>query len=243
MATYNGSLFVREQLYSILEQLDVGDEVVVVDDASSDDTPAVVASIGDSRIILIRSAENQGHVRAFEKAVSSATGRYIFLADQDDLWPEGRVPVMLDALGRYAVVVGNFVSFRDDLPPGEVALPLRGQDSGGGLKNLCGVLAGRRSYFGSAMAFRREIVPVFLPIPGYAEAHDLWLAIVGILTGGIGHIEECVLLRRLHGGNLTPAKRRPLAHVLRSRVLMLRAMFEVLRRRSSIGVGRSRAVS
>jgi glycosyltransferase involved in cell wall biosynthesis len=238
MAAYNGSPFVREQLESILDQLGPSDEVIVVDDASTDDTPAVVEAVGDPRITLIRRTRNLGHVRAFEHAISVAAGRYIFLADQDDVWIEGRVAAMLDSLSRRTMVAGNFTILDDPLP----AVPerrLRAADSGAGLKNLLGILAGRRAYFGSAMAFRRELVPILLPIPGYVEAHDLWLAIVGSLVGGVEHCEVSVLLRRLHGGNLTPLRRRSFARILVSRFRMLRAMMEIMRRKSRTGMHQS----
>lgn len=235
MATYNGSAFVREQLESILDQLGPSDEVIVVDDASTDDTPAVVETVGDPRITLIRHTKNLGHVRTFEQAISVASGRYIFLADQDDVWAEGRVAVMLDSLSRRPVVAGNFAILGNLLPEGPEGR-LRAADSGAGLKNLLGILAGRRAYFGSAMAFRQDLMPILLPIPGYVEAHDLWLATVGSLAGGVEHCDESVLLRRLHSGNLTPARRRSFARILVSRVRMLRAMMEIVRRKSRTGM-------
>jgi glycosyltransferase involved in cell wall biosynthesis len=230
MATYNGSAFVQEQLASILAQIGPSDEVIVVDDASTDDTAAVVAAVVDTRVRLLRSSVNKGHVRTFEKAISAASGEYIFLADQDDLWVRGRVDVMRASLGRRPVVAGNFTLLGNQSETSRSRL--LSADSGAGLKNIYGILVGTRSYFGCAMAFRRDLLPILLPIPCYAEAHDLWLAAVGNLVGGVEHCEDSVLLRRLHENNLTPNRRRSLRKILVSRILMLRAMVEILRRRS-----------
>ena len=77
MATYRGAEFVTEQLDSILAQLGDGDEVVVVDDASPDDTVAVVRAIAerDPRVRLFPRAQNRGYVRTFEEALGRAPQR------------------------------------------------------------------------------------------------------------------------------------------------------------------------
>ncbi|MFY9676312.1 MAG: glycosyltransferase, partial [Terriglobales bacterium] len=86
MATYNGERFVVEQLASILPQLGPEDEVVVIDDKSSDSTRELVAGFGDARIRLIDHRERQGVVSSFDHAVRSASGDILFLCDQDDIW-------------------------------------------------------------------------------------------------------------------------------------------------------------
>src|SRR5690554_1954760 len=91
MASYNGSRFIKAQLDSILAQLGPEDELIVVDDASSDDTAAIVARCNDERIRLYQQPQNQGHVASFSRAISDACHEFIFLADQDDVWLPGRV--------------------------------------------------------------------------------------------------------------------------------------------------------
>src|ERR1017187_1659980 len=86
MATYNGSLYIERQLRSILNQLDQNDEVIVVDDHSSDTTLEVVDKIVDRRIEIFRNESNQGVLKTFERALRLASGEIIFLSDQDDIW-------------------------------------------------------------------------------------------------------------------------------------------------------------
>ena len=234
MATYNGSAFVGAQLASILGQLGPYDEVIVADDASTDDTAAVVSAVRDSRVRFLRGDCNRGHVRTFERAISAAAGESIFLADQDDLWAEGRVQGMLDSLDRSSVVAGNLALFGTRF--GALEQHLRAADSGAGLRNIVGIFTGTRPYFGSAMAFRRDLISILLPIPDYVEAHDLWLALIGNLVGGVEHREELVLLRRVHGNNLTPDGRRSLRKVLVARARLLRAVLEIVHRRSRAGM-------
>ena len=156
MATYNGSQYVEEQLESILAQLGPEDEIVIVDDASTDDTVARIRRFADPRIRLIGADANQGYVRSFEQAVLASRGGAIFLADQDDVWMEGRLEAMLAALETHAVVASNF----DVLGGGErPRIPrLRAADSGRHRANLWGILVGYRAYYGCGMAFRREVL-------------------------------------------------------------------------------------
>ena len=229
MATYNGAEFVAEQLASILAQLGPEDEIVIVDDASKDETVARIREFDDPRIHLVVSAANQGYVRTFEQAVRASRGAAVFLADQDDVWIEGRLDAMLAGLATHAVVASNF----DVLGGGDrPSIPLlRAIDSGRHRANLWGILVGYRAYYGCGMAFRREVVGSLVPVPAYLhESHDLWLAILGNTAGSIRHLEAPTLLRRLHEDNATPRGWRSLRVILAARVVLLRLMVEARRR-------------
>src|SRR5690348_15623759 len=91
MAVHNGARFLRPQVDSILSQLRQSDELVVVDDASTDASPAILESVRDARLRLLRNAENLGVLRSFEKALRRASGEIIFLSDHDDIWLPGKL--------------------------------------------------------------------------------------------------------------------------------------------------------
>src|SRR5690606_1343296 len=94
MASYNGSRYLPAQLSSILSQLGPDDELIVVDDASTDDSVAVVQGFADSRVRLLVNEKNCGHVASFARAIAEANLPVIMLADQDDVWLDGRVAQM-----------------------------------------------------------------------------------------------------------------------------------------------------
>lgn len=54
MATYNGSLYLKQQVESILCQLTADDEIIISDDGSTDDTLSVLAAFNDRRTLLSR---------------------------------------------------------------------------------------------------------------------------------------------------------------------------------------------
>ena len=229
MATYNGSRYIEEQLESILRELGPNDEIVIVDDASSDGTVERIRSFRDARIRLIEAASNQGYVKSFEQAALASRGDAIFLSDQDDVWVEGRLDAMLAALGSAAVVASNFDVLGGGDRPG---IPLlQESDSARHRANLFGILVGYRAYYGCGMAFRREVLASFAPIPPYLrESHDLWLAILGNSAGSIRHLDGATLLRRIHDDNATPRGWRSMRVILAARVVLLRLMLEARRR-------------
>jgi glycosyltransferase involved in cell wall biosynthesis len=97
MAVYNGSRFLSEQLTSLVADLQAGDEVIVVDDASTDDSFALLQSLCDNRIKLVRNDANQGVLRSFERGLRMATNEVVFLCDQDDQWRAGKRRAFVEA--------------------------------------------------------------------------------------------------------------------------------------------------
>jgi glycosyltransferase involved in cell wall biosynthesis len=69
---------------SILGQTHSNLEVLIMDDCSPDDTPAVAASFTDPRVRHIRNDPNLGHLRNYNKGIGLATGEYIWLISADD---------------------------------------------------------------------------------------------------------------------------------------------------------------
>jgi len=219
MATYNGSRYLREQLNSILCQLLPNDELIVSDDNSTDDTRSIVESYKDRRILLICNPSTRGHIRNFANAMAKARGEFIVLSDQDDIWVEHRLERMLRLLQRSpqsSLAVGDLVEL-DQRGLRRVERRL-GPSPSSNQYQLIRVFLGKAKYFGSAFVFHRSLMRYVLPIPASVEAHDIWIAMNACIHGGVVHLEETTLLRRLHGGNLTPERRRALPAILRSRL-------------------------
>lgn len=238
MAAYNGARYIEEQLRSILSELEPGDEVVVVDDASTDDTATVVEALGDPRVRLHRETRNEGYVRTFEKAMTRATGDVLMLADQDDLWVEGRRLALLVAAAKSGVAASNLVllgtgeSLRS--PVTRRVWRLHSAESRHALRNEWRILAGVIPYFGCAMAVRRDVLDLVLPFPPFlTESHDLWIATVANNARAMTHVDAVTVKRRLHNENASTPRPRSIGPVLRARWMLLRAWREASRRRRS----------
>lgn len=229
MASYNGSLFIEEQIHSILDQLLPSDELIVIDDGSRDDTVSIVRAIDDDRIRILLNSTNEGHVAAFERSIREARGDVVFLADQDDVWLPGRVELLREALREKPYAASNWTvlgeeSISEDQPR------LSENDTATPWRNVVRLYLGAIPYFGCTMAFRREAISSILPFPPLTEAHDHWIALMGNLDGGIKHVGQSTVARRLHENNLT-SSRRSLGPVFRTRVKLTVLLVTALLRR------------
>jgi len=95
MTTYNGAQYIIEQLESIRLQTRKVDEIVIVDDGSSDNTMELVRDYADKYpecgIRLEQNETNLGYKKNFYKAISLCNGDITFLCDQDDCWLDNKV--------------------------------------------------------------------------------------------------------------------------------------------------------
>jgi glycosyltransferase involved in cell wall biosynthesis len=235
MATYRGERYVERQLRSILDQLGVSDEVIVVDDCSPDRTVEQVMSLQDPRIKVFQNDSNRREVYSFGRAIGIAKGDIIFLSDQDDVWSPGRVQLMVHQLQRSsaALITSNFEWMDESERPLDVAFDgVSAAASKRHIKNIIDIFIGKTNYFGCAMAFRRELVPMIVPIPSYVESHDLWIALAANQLGSNLHIDDKTIRKRRHGNNATSTvSNRPVSRRLLSRLIFARSMIDLSIRR------------
>jgi glycosyltransferase involved in cell wall biosynthesis len=96
MAAYNAERYVAAALNSILAQTFPSEEIVVVDDGSTDGTSDVLQTYA-GRIQIIRQA-NRGPARAFNVGISAVTGDALAFLDSDDLWVPEKLEIQRKAL-------------------------------------------------------------------------------------------------------------------------------------------------
>jgi GT2 family glycosyltransferase len=222
MAAYNGGGFVEAQLHSILSQLNQEDEVVIVDDGSTDDTLLRVMDIGDARVRLLKHEKNAGVAATFEDALRSANGDILFLCDDDDLWAPTKARRFLDVFERRpeAGIAMSRVRMIDEKgqPMQDSRINRHGRFSPGFWRNLF-----MNHYQGSAMAIRASLLGRVLPFPARKSfLHDAWIGTRNDLMGGkIAFLDEDLLYYRRHGNNASHTK--PLVRQIQTRVELLLA--------------------
>ena len=91
---YNRADYLSQAIHSALEQTFRDIEVIVVDDGSTDDTPAVARAIADPRVIYIRQ-ENRGVSSALNTAWRAARGEYVALLGSDDVMLPQQIETLL----------------------------------------------------------------------------------------------------------------------------------------------------
>lgn len=227
MAAFNGEKYIIAQLQSILFQLRAEDEVIIVDDASTDGTVDKVLSLGDRRVRLIRHKKNCGVSRTFEDAIRAATNPIIFLSDQDDLWDRNKVTVILKAFRSHpdVTLIATDVALIDenDALLTESYFKPRGKFRPGFWANLV-----RNRFGGCTMAFRSEVIGDILPLPHkYDVLHDVWIGIRNSLSGHRTlYIPEPLVLNRRHSTTATGKKQLTLRRKMRIRIHLLLAQAE-----------------
>ncbi len=192
--TYKGARFIGETLASILGQTFSDLEVLVIDDASPDNTVDVVSAIKDSRIRLIRNESNLGVAHTRNKAAALARGQYITPHDQDDLSEPTRFEKQIALLEANPTinVVGSWVRTFGDSD--EVwQYPVHVED----LK--CRFLFGCEIAHTSAVV-RASAVPVLSNLydPDVALCSDYELFSRMSLIGGVANIPEPLVRYRRH---------------------------------------------
>ena len=194
IATYNGARYIGEQLASILKQLSAEDEVVVSDDGSTDGTLDIVRSFNDRRIRTVDGPRRHSPTLNFEWALRNAKGEYIFLADQDDVWLEGKVRRCVEELQMCDCVVSDARVTDSLLNTTSESLFQLMHVRRGRLSNLLW----RNGYTGCCMAFKREVLSKALPFPTDIPMHDIWIGNVAAFCGRLHFIDDRLLLFRRH---------------------------------------------
>ncbi len=243
MATFNGEDFILKQLDSILSELSNYDELIVVDDCSEDNTVKVIMSLNDNRIKIHKNSRNLGHVQSFCKAVSLAKNEYIFLSDQDDIWTNGRVKLMIKNLveSNALLLTSNFKWIdRHDLPIEMHYDGVNKKNSHKYLKNIFDIFIGKTNYFGCAMLFRKKLSKIISPTPKFVESHDLWVAIAANILRSNIHINEITFLKRKHTFNATSTiSERPIWKKLYSRIVFLLSIIVIFKRKLTYNISKN----
>lgn len=102
LATYNGSLFIEQQLISLINQSLPPQEIIIVDDCSTDNTIEIIEKIKVvyPNIILYKNQKNFGPIKNFQKAIAYCSCDYVALCDQDDIWYRNKLELSLKAIDK-----------------------------------------------------------------------------------------------------------------------------------------------
>lgn len=223
LCTHNGGRFIREQIRSICLSDCAPAEIVISDDASTDQTVALAESAwreclaerpgSTTELKMLLNPIPLGVTQNFERAVAACRGDLIALSDQDDVWVEGRLRRMVDEFAQRpdllllhsdASLVGAAreplgLSLFDAL---EVTRHERTSIHEG---RAFDVLLRRNLVTGATTVFRRSLLPKAMPFPRQ-WLHDEWLGVVAAAIGRVDVVEDQLIEYRQHGGNQIGAR-------------------------------------
>jgi hypothetical protein len=204
MAAYNGAAFIRATIDSLFAQTMPDFEIVVADDGSKDDTLAVLATIDDPRLRVVKAERNGGPAAARNLAMAHARGRFIAGLDQDDLChPErfARQLAYLDAHPDVVLVCSTIVMFEGEKERADPYPDLTDPDAIDWTMGLLNPLAWSTAMMRGEAA--RALIPFERDEYRFAEDFDLYTRIRAY--GRIGRIAEPLVRYRLHPGGASQA--------------------------------------
>lgn len=211
LCTHNGARFVGQQVQSILAQSRRPDQLVVSDDASTDDSVAIIRSLvadSDVELVVLENPVALGYVANFEQALRATNGDLVALSDQDDVWHPDRIEraVALFESDAELLMVHADARLVDE----------HGADLGHTLFDALGVTAAERAeaasgdelavllrrnlVTGATAMFRRRAVELAVPFPEH-WVHDEWLAMIATSAGRGMLVDEPIVDYRQHGSN------------------------------------------
>jgi glycosyltransferase involved in cell wall biosynthesis len=222
LCTHQGAEFVAEQVASILRQVPEPHELVLGDDASTDDTVAIVerlvaehrAAGGRTELVVRRHDPALGVVQNFVDAMAASRGDLIALSDQDDIWHEGRLAAMQAAFDADPdLLLAHSDARLVDAAGAPLGLTLlealeatAGEREGLTRGDAFATLMRRNLVTGATVMLRRELVARATPFPN-GWVHDEWLAVIAAATGGLRLLPEPLIDYRQHGRNQIGARR------------------------------------
>lgn len=213
MAAYNGSDYIIEQLNSIDNQSFNPDEIIVVDDASTDNTVSLVKDFFESTDIdgqLIVHENNMGYKNTFFDALNYADGDIIFLCDQDDVWHSDKIKRMLSVMEDNKTIKALNTSYKLIDAEGEdiaesIVNKRRNKDNRALYEVPLKEVLGYNVAMGCTLAFTRDIKERLLThieaIKTYNIPHDWIINIAAAMDNGLYMLNEELISYRLHKEN------------------------------------------
>jgi len=214
IATFNGEHYIQEQLDSILHQLTEGDEIIISDDSSTDRTVEIIKGYQSTYITLLENQTFKSPTFNFENALQYAKNEMIFLSDQDDIWENNKVEIMMKHLQTYDLVLSDASIVNEKGQQLEPSFFNLNHSKSGLVRNLM-----KNSYIGCTMAFNRNILTHALPFPKNIPMHDWWIGVVAELFGNIYfHKEPLTRYRRHHANVSASADQSPYSFYIKIRM-------------------------
>ena len=213
LCTYNGAAHLREQLESIAAQTLPPCELIACDDGSTDATMEILEAFRRRSafpVTIVRNERNLGSTANFDQGIERATGRFVALSDQDDLWLPEKLATLLPVLEGTPSLGGVFTdAFVLDERRHAGARP-----GGTTLWGMHGFTAARQRAFadrdgaiahllradvatGATMVLRSSLRGLWHPIPA-SWVHDGWIAWMLAVHSRLQPVAEPLITYRVH---------------------------------------------
>lgn len=211
---YNGSQYLRTQLDSIIAQTLKVDELIICDDASSDNSKEILEEYKNKHpnlFFIHFNKQNLGPTKNIEKAIQACTGKLILLADQDDYWEPNKVHTVVKWFEQNPTMNGVFTNGTLINSKGELdnkcslwdvmSFPYKAIKSKTELNSNLKLYINtvENCVTGATLAIRNNLPFLKQPFPIIKNlVHDRWLAINLAENKSLGILEDKLIRYRIH---------------------------------------------
>ncbi len=203
--SYNAGRTISDTIQSVLGSVYANLEVIINDDASTDDTGEVVGRFRDHRVRFYRNATNVGPVRNWNLALEKAAGDYVGLLNHDDLYSPFWLTFAVHSLGKYPHIGWVVSAFRIVDDKGRTLhLVSRFAGTGEISRIEAFIAAATLDGLGPGFLTRREILAElggYDPKAGPGADNDLYLRLAA--RHPLRYCARGLVAWRLHSDNLT----------------------------------------
>lgn len=213
LSTYNGAEYIVEQLESLRKQTRLADEILIRDDASTDDTVRIIENFIKHYDLenwsLEENNQNQGWKKNFARLLEEATGDIIFLCDQDDIWHLDKVEKMSEIMRNnknILLLASNYTPF---YVGNGVKIKLDKSDLDCSEESYQPTFLENFFYIrrpGCVYAVNKDLIPYFLETRIDEDAHDALLWRLASLLNGLYIYSYSTIDFRRHDNNATGRK-------------------------------------
>jgi len=200
IATYNGAKFIVNQLESILNQTFGDFEIIVVDDASTDNTVELITKYFSSNNFtnyqLIKNNKNLGVTCSFERGALNSNGDYISFCDQDDVWMSKKLELLNIKIenGSYDLVYSQSLILKAETRTKKL-YPRQNFSSDFYIRLQ------HNNARGATMLVRKEFLMKLIPFSRF-DLYDKWIYVNSLIFGKVGFVKKPLDYYRTHSTNV-----------------------------------------
>lgn len=199
VATYNGATYLLPQLESIIQQTHKPSQIIIVDDASSDDTIHIAQAFAAAHpeVMVVQNETRLGYIKNFEKGMLLANASYVALSDQDDIWVPHKLEKLLASIGDQMLAYSDseLIDANGHLLHQKMSSIKNQPAYHKPVMYAIGAWAP-----GHAMLFKKELIGKAVPFPTLVT-HDFWLGFVATCYSTMVYVNEPLVHYRQHTQN------------------------------------------
>lgn len=194
LCSYNGELFIEEQIWTILNQSFPVKELIISDDCSTDKTIEIIKKFNCAKIKYHVNHERLGYTQNFSNAALKATGDLIAFCDQDDIWYQNKIFDILESFRESGkrVLLNNADLLIDE--------EIKGNQFD---QYIAAGISKRHWGLGCCITVERGYFLKYGIVPTGFVGHDSWLLPIAFVMGELHFIEKPLQIYRRHKNTIT----------------------------------------